>query len=225
MLVSRVEVGLPHFFPHHGLVVVKQNGATWIGLAHLVIEGFHPAASRVEARDDRGVQAGGLAPSPALRHVAHVHVRLTLVHATDGQIDVHVADVGRLHGRVVELRQIVVRRRFVTPHDGEGLPDLREGHALAAPQDTRPIITVGHDRRSPNEAKLPSTFTFLRMAEQGAEGVFHVACRRLNRGHVTAEFVVDPSVPIRQEDHHVGLCIEQFAQPKGEHLPADVGRA
>ena len=44
LLVLWIEVGLSHLLPHHGLVVVQQDGATWVGLAHLVIKTLHPAA-------------------------------------------------------------------------------------------------------------------------------------------------------------------------------------
>ena len=150
-------------------------------------------------------------------------MRFTLVHSPDGDVNVHLEDVGGLHGRVVKLGEVVVRRGLVPAHDGECLPDHGQGCALGTAQNSGPVIAGFHQLRCPLELQLARPGTFWWVIEKGSEGFLHVDSGRLDGFHITVELVVDPSVPVRQEDHHVGVGVEHAPQLEGQHLPSDVG--
>ena len=61
------------------------------------------------------------------------------------------------------------------------------------------------------------------MVEQGTEGLLHVGGRGSNRLHVSVELVVDPGVPVGEENHDVGVGLQHALTLQGKHFPTDVG--
>ena len=169
-----------------------------------------PEQQRVMERDrfDRdAVDSADGVDTHLQRHVACNHVRLALIHACMGDVDTQREDVGCLHGRVDQLGEVDVLP-LLTAEDADAALHTGERRVLAHLDHRRPVLVVvpvqvrrEHERdriRVRVDAQQRCAERFGEVA--GGDPPDQVP--------VAAELVVDPRVPVGEEDGtvHAGGC-------------------
>src|SRR5437660_5292407 len=97
-LLRRAE-GLADLPLHFGRSVVQKDAGIRSRFRHLARDEVHPSAA-VEGGQERRVQGDHRLPAELGRDVPVQHVCVSLVHASQGEVQVHPVDVRHLHGRV-----------------------------------------------------------------------------------------------------------------------------
>src|SRR5437870_6277620 len=149
--------GLADLPVHLDRAIVQQDAGIRLRFRHLARDEVHPSAA-IEGRQERRVQGDDRLPAELGRDVPVQHVCVSLVHSSQGEVQIHPMDIRDLHGRVDEHGGVQVGLLLLPAHDRQGPPDpgdrgslRRLDHVLPVfrmPEYWQNVIQASKDRKS-----------------------------------------------------------------------------
>src|SRR5438876_3156173 len=173
-----------------GRAIVQQDARIRPRFRHLARHEVHPSAA-VEGGQERRVQRDDRLPAELRRHVAVQHVRVSLVHASQREVQVHPVDVRDLHGRVDEHGGVQVGLLLLSSHDRQRPPDPGDRGSLRGLDHVLPIF------RMPDELIRVEVLDRIRYTDR-AKSVLEILRTHSQVLEVATELLVDVGVPIGQ---------------------------
>src|SRR5437016_754120 len=201
--------GLADLPVHFVRTVVQQDAGIRPRFRHLARDEVHPSAA-VERREERRVQGVDRVPAEHRRHVPVQHVCVSLVHASQREVQVHPMDVRHLHGRVYEHGGVQVGLLLLPAHDRQGPPDPGDRRRFRSLDHVLPVF------RMPDELVRVEVLDRIRHTD-GAESVLEILRAHPQVLEVAPELVVDVRVPIGQVDDRVESRGDEVRDLRTDH--------
>src|SRR5437667_1078440 len=124
-----------------GRAIVQQNARIRPRFRHLARDEVHPSAA-VEGGQERRVQGDDRLPAELGRDVPVQHMCVSLVHASQREVQVHPMDVRDLHGRVDEHGGVQVGLLFLPAHYRQSASDPGDRGSLRGLDHVLPVFRM-----------------------------------------------------------------------------------
>ena len=149
-------------------------------------------------------------PAELGRDVPVQHMCVSLVHASQREVQVHPMDVRDLHGRVDEHGGVQVGLLFLPAHDRQSASDPGDRGSLRGLDHVLPVF------RMPDELVRVEVLDCIRHTN-GPEPVLEILRAHPQVLEVAAELVVDVRVPIGQVDDRVESRGDEVGDLRPDH--------